>query len=332
MQLQRTFALLLLPLFVVCLVTKDKRADTHIERAVAPSVLGTQLIPVASFEYGFTTATSFLTSPLTNISLSDSALGVTRAQSNLPRPIVTPPSASSSSPPPPKSAYQATYPEGSINPGSDTPGGFGFYLSGEKSFTTRLAQSGTKEVLMSYRLMFQKGWEWQKGGKLPGVFGGEGDLAFGCSGGRQQGRCQCFNIRVMWRANGEGEIYTYLPLTDGNDAVLTSIPPRSIRNTDYGYSVGRGSFNLSSAVGKWVTIAVRVRLNSIGKKDGEMQLWVDGTSAINAKGLVIRGNNGATSRVKGSHFQTFFGGCSEDWASPQDQKAWFSDISGVIVE
>lgn len=76
--------------------------------------------------------------------------------------------------------------------------------------------------------------------------------------------------------------------------------------------------------GKWVTIAVRVRLNSIGKKDGEMQLWVDGTSAINAKGLVIRGNggesgvgdndagcagnNGATSRVKGSHFQTFFGG------------------------
>lgn len=294
MQLQRTFALLLLPLFVVCLVTKDKRADTHIERAVAPSVLGTQLIPVASFEYGFTTATSFLTSPLTNISLSDSALGVTRAQSNLPRPIVTPPSASSSSPPPPKSAYQATYPEGSINPGSDTPGGFGFYLSGEKSFTTRLAQSGTKEVLMSYRLMFQKGWEWQKGGKLPGVCESLVLLDRACgscltpldfslcswrrrrlsfrllrrsaaralpvlqySGHVEVSIFPCHLLSsilgltrfYLSRANGEGEIYTYLPLTDGNDAVLTSIPPRSIRNTDYGYSVGRGSFNLSSAVG-----------------------------------------------------------------------------------
>jgi hypothetical protein len=48
------------------------------------------------------------------------------------------------------------------------------------------------------------------------------------------------------------------------------------------------------------------------------------------------------------HFQTFFGGMllimqtvsslinllaghGEDWASPKDQRAWFADITGVIV-
>ena len=36
-------------------------------------------------------------------------------------------------------------------------------------------------------------------GKLPGQFGGVGDLAYGCSGGRQDNRMQCFDLRFMWR-------------------------------------------------------------------------------------------------------------------------------------
>ena len=29
--------------------------------------------------------------------------------------------------------------------------------------------------------------------------GGIGDTAYGCSGGRQNDRCKCFDIRLMWR-------------------------------------------------------------------------------------------------------------------------------------
>ena len=58
-----------------------------------------------------------------------------------------------------------------------------------------------------------------------------GELAHGCSGGRQEDRMECFSLRFMWRfvlfssfdtqfvlkpkdsGGGEGELYTYLPLT-----------------------------------------------------------------------------------------------------------------------
>jgi hypothetical protein len=39
---------------------------------------------------------------------------------------------------------------------------------------------------------------------------------------------------------------------------------------------------------------------------GEIQLWVDGTSVIHAAGLTLRDSE--TSKIKGAHFQTFFGG------------------------
>lgn len=63
------------------------------------------------------------------------------------------------------------------------------------------------------------------------------------------------------RANGQGELYTYLPPTDANDAILAKIPPQSIRNTDYGYSIGRGAFNFNNAVGELVPRLGRIHFS-----------------------------------------------------------------------
>jgi hypothetical protein len=80
---------------------------------------------------------------------------------------------------------------------------------------------------------------------------------------------------------------------------------------------------------------------------GELQLWIDGKSVINTAGLVFR--DSLASHVHGAHFQTFFGGkhywqkhlfsdqClrfqghTQDWASPKDQKAWFTNVSGAVL-
>lgn len=59
-----------------------------------------------------------------------------------------------------------------------------------------------------------------------------------------------------------------------------------------------------------------MRMNTPGKHDGQMELWIDGKSVIRADGLVIRGDGGQGdhkvkgdgARFKGMHFQTFFGG------------------------
>ncbi|KAG5719404.1 hypothetical protein E4T56_gene13457 [Termitomyces sp. T112] len=291
------------------------------------------LIPVDNFKHAFTTSDHYEHHPsILHVPLGDEALGVHKVSSRTTHKLVTPPSPlhkSADGHNAPETAWEALYPKGSINPASELPGGFGFHLSGPKEFAQELARGAT-EAVFSYRMMLQSDWEWVKGGKLPGVFGGVGDLSYSCTGGRQQNRCQCFNFRPMWRPNSAGELYTYLPLTDTNSSVLVNVPPESKANNDYGFSVGRGSFHFDIAVGRWVSIAFRVKLNTSGYHNGEIQLWVDGESVMDIKGLSIC--NAESARIKGMHFQTFFGGHDESWASPKDQKAWFSDISGAILE
>jgi len=126
---------------------------------------------------------------------------------------------------------------------------------------------------------------------------------------------------------GKGEIYAYIPLNDTNTDRLLEVPPESHKNPDYGFSVGRGAFKFPK--GAWTTIAERVKLNNVGQADGEIQLWINGTSVINISGLILREEE--ESHIKGMHFQTFFGGNKPDWASPKDQKAWFADVSGAII-
>ncbi|KAJ3731567.1 hypothetical protein DFJ43DRAFT_1079557 [Lentinula guzmanii] len=297
------------------------------------------LVPVPHFQYGFSTSTSANTSlSLSIVNLSDKALGVHKISSRTAHPLVSPPSLNTPTRslechdlPPPILAWEAFYPKGSINPSAAIPGGFGFYLNGPKEFSDILhgskSSTGANEIVMSYRMMLQSDWEWVKGGKLPGVFGGVGDLAYGCSGGRKDNRESCFDVRLMWRSKGAGELYVYLPSTEQNRERLLAVPPLSHENADYGFSVGRGAFSIP--VGQWMSIAIRVKLNTVGHEDGEIELWIDGISVISVTKLTLRQSE--KSRLKGMHFQTFFGGNKPDWASPRDQRAWFADVTGVSV-
>lgn len=226
----------------------------------------------------------------------------------------------------PRLAWEARYSKGSCSPKTKISGGLGFYLGGPKKIAS-LLDGGAKETVFGYRVMFEKGWEWVKGGKLPGMYGGVGDAAYGCSGGRRNDRCKCFDVRLMWRCDGKGEIYAYLPVNETNTNALLAVPPYSKANPDYGISVGIGAWTFESGV--WTAIAQRVKLNDIGRADGELQLWINGECVIHAKGLIFRGDE--CSHIKGMHFQTFFGGHESDWASPKDQRAWFSDISGAVI-
>ncbi|KAG6848478.1 hypothetical protein H0H93_016659 [Arthromyces matolae] len=236
------------------------------------SVFQTYIIPVRKYKRAFTTSHLPAKPPAVQcVPLEDDVLGVHKVSSQTTHKLVSPPTPlheQSHGYNSPEKAWEAFYPQGSINPASALPGGFGFHLTGPKEFAEELDR-GAREVVFSYRMMLQDGWEWVKGGKLPGVFGGVGASSYGCTGGRQEDRCHCFNLRPMWRPKSAGELYTYLPLTPANKTVLLDVPPSSKENTDFGYSVGRGAFNLDIAVGRWVTLAFRVRLNTYGAHDGE---------------------------------------------------------------
>ena len=136
--------------------------------------------------------------------------------------------------------------------------------------------------------------------------GDDATVAVSCSGGRRSDAC--FSARLMWRTDGQGELYTYLPpYTDSRFAAnekQCSVAPKSEYNPTYGASVGRGSFSFEA--GKWTTVSQRVRLNDVGQANGELELFANGESVVKVDGLILRASDAG--RLRGIQMQTFFGG------------------------
>jgi len=194
------------------------------------------------------------------------------------------------------------YPEGSINFGSAADdgrplGGASFYvpMAGRP-----MAQSGAS--CLHYRLRFPADFDFVKGGKLPGLFAGEAPSG----GDRVTGR-DGWSIRLMWREDGQGELYEYIYNKKGK----------------YGASVGRGLFTFPR--GEWVDVDLEVKENDPGQRNGRARLWIDGRLVIEQNDIVYW-TGGEEDGAAGLFFSTFFGGSDEDWATPRDQHIDFGEL------
>ena len=225
-----------------------------------------------------------------------------------------------------KKAMKAHFPKGSYTFGHSPQGGLSFYAPGP----SEVDLSDAKEATFGYSVYFPKGFKFNKGGKLPGLYGGNSDEeAVSCSGGRRS--TKCFSARLMWREDGQGEFYTYLPpYTDSRFKANKKQCdfPNSDCNPEYGASIGRGKFTFPT--GQWTTLSERVRLNDEGQANGELELYVNGKSEIKLTGLILR--DGGAGKMRGIQMQTFFGGSGKEWASPVDQDIFFSDFSVAITK
>jgi hypothetical protein len=83
-------------------------------------------------------------------------------------------------------------------------------------------------LTFEYKVFFPSDFEWVKGGKLPGLYGGR----TGCSGG--DAALDCFSTRLMWRAGGAGELYLVEPVPTLPVLALTSfyVPVRTKESAD----------------------------------------------------------------------------------------------------
>lgn len=109
----------------------------------------------------------------------------------------------------------------------------------------------------------------------------------------------CFSTRMMWRKDGEGELYLvclrpWLLLTtqyvpkDKQTPALCSTPPKSICSSEWGLSIGRGAWKF--ARGDWTTIRQDIWLNTPGQNDGGFNIWINGQLVINANEVRYREN------------------------------------------
>ncbi|WP_336269855.1 polysaccharide lyase [Vreelandella arctica] len=183
------------------------------------------------------------------------------------------------------------YPAGSSSPSDEPLGGAGFY-----SDPSSLQEAD--RACLSYKVRFPADFDFVKGGKLPGLYGGEAP-----SGGESVDGENGFSMRLMWREEGEGELYPYV--------------------VDFeGASVGRGFWRYPT--GSWVTIEQEIMLNDPKRENGVARIWVDGQPVLEQKNIVFRTTPEVT--IDGLMFSTFFGGTGEGWRTPRDQYVDFADF------
>lgn len=178
----------------------------------------------------------------------------------------------------------------SANTDGTTHGGAQLYL---------LLPSGPVDSLhLRYYVRFQPGFNFVKGGKLPGLFGGTV-----MNGRRIPNGANGFSTRYMWRAKGAGEVYAYLP-----------------SSVAHGTSLGRGSWTFDP--GQWTCVEQAVTLNTPGQPNGSVTVWVNGQQVFQQTGMSYRTTSGL--QIDGLFFSTFFGGGDQTWASPTDQYTQFA--------
>lgn len=177
---------------------------------------------------------------------------------------------------------------------------------GGAQFFADLGMQPQNALRLSYYLRFSKDFNFVKGGKLPGLFGGTVN-----DGRKIPDGTNGFSTRYMWRKDGDGEVYAYLPTS-----------------SEHGTSIGRGNWRFKP--GTWHHVEQEVILNQPGKKDGRIRVWVDGKQVLAEDKLTFRSTDKL--KIEGIFFSTFFGGGTPAWATPKDVYVDFADFSVSLVK
>lgn len=217
-------------------------------------------------------------------------------------------------------AIRVDFPRGGYasKPGANgKAGGLAFYAKPGPNIFNR------DSVALTYKVYFPKGFDFVKGGKLPGLYS-----KFGQSGGNTND--DGFSYRVMWRAGGQAEAYIYAPQGRASNPVQDpSIErvPGYFSDGSIGISLGRGVQNFQ--VDKWNTVKIFIKLNTIQNgrplADGIVQLSINDKSAVDYSKMVWRTR--ATTQIEGLMFQTFFGGNDASFAPSKDSFVAFKSFS-----
>ena len=193
-------------------------------------------------------------------------------------------------------SLQVLYPQGTIG----GEGGFQF-LTDFSKFPIEPKES----LYFRYYVRFEPGFDFVKGGKLPGLAGGAAN-----TGGHKPNGTDGWSARVMWRGDGKIVQYVYHPDQSG----------------EYGedFDWNKGGCPRFFTPGKWQCLETYVKMNSPGKKDGVIRSWLDGEPALEVTHLRFRDT--PSLKIDKMYFDTFFGGGDPSWATPRDQTAQFDNF------
>lgn len=198
-------------------------------------------------------------------------------------------------------SLQITYPAGEFG-----AAGASAFLS-DLEFAVDLPNT-FEELYVSYDVKFAEGFEFVRGGKLPGLCGYDNTrrASTGCNtGGGFPDGTDGWSARGMWREGGEMENYVY----------------HSSQESFYGDDEYWG---MTAQPGQWHQIQHRVVLNTVGEANGLLEAWFDGRKVLSETDFVYR--NTPDIGINLFYFSTFYGGNDPTWAPTEDQYIFFDNF------
>lgn len=162
----------------------------------------------------------------------------------------------------------------------------------------------------AYKVFFEPGFDFRKGGKLPGLCGGK------CyTGGKNPENGDGWSARIMWRVNGNIEQYVYHVGQKGK----------------YGDSFFWNIANVQPhfQTGKWYYIVMNVSMNGLDINgnplpNGHIRCWLNGKEALDVNNVIFRLI--PTIRIDQLYISTFHGGNTSKWSPVVDSYTQFDDI------
>lgn len=178
-------------------------------------------------------------------------------------------------------------------------------FGGPQGHNHRLSLKPGREYLLEYKVRFDGNFPFTRGGKLPGLAGGNAPT--GCVNVDANG----FSARQMWRTGAQlvGYIYDQTQSGGCGNNITTSV-------------------NFKSE--QWYSLKQRVRLNTGNTGNGVLQLWVDDRLVIdrmNMRYMNVTGNNLINSVL----FHSFFGGSTQDWAPSRECSISFAEVFATLL-
>jgi hypothetical protein len=157
------------------------------------------------------------------------------------------------------------------------------------------------KLYYGYRFKFPRGFQFVKGGKLPGIGGGKSN-----TNGRIPNGKDGWSVRMMWEKDGTLIQYVYHPDQPSKfgDIMHFDMQPLTL--------------------GQWHTVQTMVQLNQAGKKDGAILTWLDGKLVF--KRYKMRFRTGSDLKIDRFLFATFYGGTGSEWAPRRDNYAFIDDV------
>jgi hypothetical protein len=189
-------------------------------------------------------------------------------------------------------ALRVSYPKGSVGPDA---GGAQWQLRLDRSYD---------ELYCSYRIKLGSGYDFVRGGKLPGLAGGEAN-----TGGHKPTGKDGWSARMMWREGGKMVQYVYHP------------DQPTIYGEDLGWTIESPCV---FTPGTWQRVEHHVVMNTPGRHDGIVQGWLDGILALDVRTLRFR--DVGSFAIDMLYFSTFFGGADPSWAATRDEHVYFDDF------